>query len=282
MHTRVVTPRWPSRALGRAKRVNVVLPDTYTEEGPAHPVLYLLHGYGGGRDTWLSRSVLCQALAGTRLIVVLPESGRRWFINDHAGHRYEDYLVEDLLASVNDAFNTVARREGQALGGFSMGGAAALFLALRHRGLFGAAAAHAGAFEAGTRVGDPYAAFRGDPGFAMPTQEAHERVWGPPGSATRRLYDPHRLAAEPDDVPRSSRSLPGPRPALYLDVGTGDHDRVIGMNRRTRDTLRERGWRPEYHERRGGHDWDFVNRALPESLQFMMRHLSGATSVEQL
>ncbi|MFE7042415.1 alpha/beta hydrolase [Streptomyces atratus] len=273
MHTRVMTPCWPSRALGRDKRVNVVLPDTYTNHGPAHPVLYLLHGYGGGRDTWLRRSVLCQALAGSRLIVVLPESGRRWFINDHAGQRYEDYLVEDLVASVNNEFNTVARREGQAVGGFSMGGAAALFLALRHRGLFGAAAAHAGAFEAGTRIGDPYAAFRGDPGFAMPTEEVHERVWGPPGSSTRRLYDPRRLAGGPND---------GPRPAFYLDVGTGDHDRVIGMNRRTRDTLREQGWRPEYHERQGGHDWDFVNRALPESLKFVMHHLSGATAEERL
>lgn len=266
MPARVVTRRWRSRALGRDKRVNIVLPGTYSPEGPAHPVLYLLHGYGGGRDTWLTHTGLVESLDDSRLVVVLPESGRRWFINDHAGLAYEDYLVQDLVADVDREFNTFPDRRGRAAGGFSMGGAGALFLALRNRGVFGAVASHAGAFEAPLRRGDPYAAQRGDPAMLMPDQASHDRVWGPPGSATRLRYTPYRLIALPER---------GPRPALYLDVGTQDHDRVIGMNRRVRDALRARDWSPEYRERQGGHDWDFVSAALPASLAFVTRHLSG-------
>jgi len=262
---RVLTPRWPSTALGRDKRVNVLLPGRYEEHGPGHPVLYLLHGYGGGKDTWLAHTGLTAALEDSRLIVVLPESGRRWFVNDHAGLRYEDYLIQDLLPAVDARYNTLAGRSGRAIGGFSMGGATALFLALRHRHLFAAVASHAGAFEAPRRIGDPYAEHRSEPGFVMPTVEAHERVWGPPGSATRRRYDPYRLIGA---------DSPLPPPALHLDIGTGDHDRMIRMNRRVRDALHGRGWPVAYHEREGGHDWGFVNRALPSSLEFVSRRLA--------
>ncbi len=266
MPSEVLTLRRPSRVLGRDKRVNVLLPRDYRATGPGHPVLYLLHGYGGGRDTWLTNTSLVDLLDGHRMIVVLPESGRRWFVNDHAGLRYEDYFVTELVTTVDAEFNTVAGRRGRAVGGFSMGGATALFLAMRHPELFGAMAAHAGGFEGPLRVDDPYAAHRGDPGFAMPTVLVHERVWGPPGSATRHEYDPYRLIGE----------CPGPPPALYLDVGTEDYERVVRMNRRVRTALRDRGWAVEYHERPGGHDWDFVAEALPSSLDFVTRHFATA------
>ncbi|WP_225829138.1 alpha/beta hydrolase [Streptomyces naphthomycinicus] len=269
MTARLLTPSWPSRALGRDKRVNVLLPEGYTDSGPRYPVLYLLHGYGAGRDTWLRRTRLLDALRGTRLIVVLPESGRRWLINDHAGLRYEDYVIHDLVPAVDEHFPTLADRSARAIGGFSMGGATALFLALRHRGLFAAVASYAGAFEAPRRTGDPYAAHRGDPAFVMPTVESHERVWGPPGSATRRRYDPYLLI---------DAASPGPFPAVHLDVGTEDHDRMVRMSRSVREALDRRGWPVEYHERRGGHDWEYVDAALPASLEFLSRRLAGAAA----
>ena len=266
MHARVLTPRWRSQALGRDKRVNVVLPEGFTEEGPRYPVLYLLHGYGAGRDTWLRQTRLLDALKGFRLIVVLPESGRRWLINDHVGLRYEDYVIHDLVPAVDKHFPTLADRSARAIGGFSMGGATAMFLALRHRSLFGAVASYAGAFEAPHRTGDPYAAHRGEPDFVMPTVESHERVWGPPGSATRRRYDPYQLIEAP------STALP---PAFHLDDGTQDHDRMVRMSRAVREALDRRGWPVEYHERPGGHDWEYVDAALPASLEFLSRNLTG-------
>jgi tryptophan synthase beta chain len=42
-----------------------------------------------------------EAIEQADFIVVCRESGRRWFINDHAGHRYEDYLVHELVALVD-------------------------------------------------------------------------------------------------------------------------------------------------------------------------------------
>jgi S-formylglutathione hydrolase FrmB len=228
------------------------------------PVLFLLHGYGGGRRTWLTGTRLLDHLAGLDLIVVLPESGRRWFINDHRGHRYEDYLVDELVPFVDEHFATGGVPGCRAIGGFSMGGAAALMQALRHPGLFSVVASHAGAFDAPSRMGDPYAAFRSDPGFGIPSTTSHERVWGPPGSGVCRRYDIHAMIAAGTRHPGLS---------VYVDVGLGDYDRILAMNRGMAQKLASAGIRLEYHERSGGHDLDFLNRALPFSLRFVQETL---------
>ncbi|WP_231627074.1 alpha/beta hydrolase [Streptomyces apocyni] len=253
----VETWEWPSTTLGVDKRVSVLVPGGCAT---GVPVLYLLHGFGGSRETWLSRTRLLEHLDGTGLMVVLPESGRRWFINDHRGFRYEDYLQGELLPFVEDTYAVHVGPGRRAIGGFSMGGAAALMQALRHPGTYGVVVSHAGAFEAPLREGDPYRQLRGARDLAIPSVEAHERVWGPVGSVVRRRYDPHALLA----------ALPaGPRPVVYVDVGTEDYPRITAMNRRMAGALRRAGVVTEYHERPGAHDLTFLDHALPRSLQFV-------------
>lgn len=253
-----------SRALNRTKRASVVLPSGYGSRGRRYPTLFLLHGHGGNRHTWLQQSALLRCASSLDLIIVLPESGRYWFINDHGGRRYEDYLVGELLPTVDRRFRTVSDRHARAIAGFSSGGAAALFQTLRHPDRFSVSASFAGAFEAPLRVGDPYAAQRGDPALLMPTVESHERVWGPPGSPSRRTYEPYRLI----------ETWAGRPPVrLYLDVGIDDLERVVRMSRNVHRAMADRGIPHAYHERPGGHDWSYVNRALPFALAFIVEHL---------
>ncbi|MCP2342410.1 alpha/beta hydrolase [Actinomadura rupiterrae] len=263
----VLTETWWSAAIGREKSVEVVLPAGYSPTEPPYPVLYLLHGFGGNRTTWLQCARLPDEVDAGRLILVLPESGRSWFINDARGRRYEDHLIGEVVGRIDARFNTVASRGGRGVGGFSMGGAAALFQALRHGEVFSVVCSTGGAFEAPLREGDPYERFRGDRELAMPTVRDHERVWGPVGSAVRRRYDPYRLIRERD--PRHPLGI-------YLDVGLDDYDRMISMNRRTRAALAEGGVPHEYRERPGGHDWAFVDAGLPHLFAFARDHLASA------
>ncbi|MEO3812923.1 alpha/beta hydrolase-fold protein [Sphaerisporangium sp. B11E5] len=262
---KTLTETWWSDAIGRRKSVTVALPPGYSPDGPPFPVLYLLHPYGGDRRSWLRCQDLASHVAMGQIILVLPESGRYWLINDAGGRRYEDYLVDEVVRYVDRHFNTFAHRGGRAIAGFSMGGACALFQALRHGDLFSVAASNSGAFEAPLRVGDPYARYRDDTRLMMPTTRDHERVWGPPGSATRETYDPYRLLAARD------RGLPL---SVYLDVGLDDYDRVISMNRNMRDALSAHSVPHEYRERRGGHDWEFVAAGLGTLFGFVRDHLT--------
>lgn len=257
------TLEWFSPTIRRTKRVTVTLPADYEATPRPCGVLYLLHGYGGNRSTWLDKTWLLEHASGMRLIIVMPESGRRWFINDHEGYRYEDYLLNEVVPAIDGRFKTIPNRLGRAIGGFSMGGAAALFLALRRPEIFSVILSHAGAFEAPRRLGDPYAAHRKNRELLMPTVRDHERVWGRPGSSTRHKYDPREL------LRRADRSLPV---AVYADVGNDDYDRMVNMNRNLHRLLAEEAVEHEYNELPGGHDWDYVDRALPWSLSFLRQH----------
>jgi putative tributyrin esterase len=260
---RVETWDTDSQALRCTKRASVLVPTDIAV--PINlPVLYLLHGFGGSRETWLRQTNLLAHLDGSGLLVVLPESGRRWFINDHRGLRYEDYLLGELLPFVEDAYAGAVAAGLRAIGGFSMGGAAALMHALRTPGMFRLVLSHAGAFEAPLRDGDPYTAYRGARALAIPSLEAHERVWGPVGSAVRRRYELYSLVAELSG---------GPRPVVYADIGTEDFPRMIEMNNRMVRALRQAGITTEFCERQGGHDLAYLDQALPFSLGFAVRQL---------
>src|SRR4051794_22752896 len=113
-----LTETWWSMSIGRDKSVTVVLPPAYSPVGRPFPVLYLLHGFGGNRNTWLQCKDLATVVDSGQLILVMPESGRSWFINDARGRRYEDYLVGEVVDYVDGHFNTVACRNGRGIGGF--------------------------------------------------------------------------------------------------------------------------------------------------------------------
>ena len=261
---------WPSARLGRDKHVRLLLP----RDGRIEGVCYLLHSYGGNFKSWTERTPLAFLAARLPLLFVMPESGRRWFIDDEEGKPYGSYLLEELMPAVEGEFAPETTRSTRFIGGFSMGGAAAVFHALRRPDLFGAAFAHAGAFHASRRQGDPYAAERASRELLMPDLEAHEAVWGSAGSRTRREYDPvgvvERFAASREPAPR-----------LYLDVGTDDHRRVIDTVRDFHTILTRFGVRHEYRELPGGHTWDYVSAALPGALELLEQCLSTVSVHER-
>ncbi|MGH7722020.1 MAG: alpha/beta hydrolase [Candidatus Dormibacteria bacterium] len=252
---------WRSAVLGRTKHLSVLLPPGHTPGAATkYPTLYLLHGYGGNRATWVSHTDLRRLVEPLGLIVVMPESGRRWLINDCRNNRYEDYLLDEVISFAEDTLGSRPQRGARAIAGFSMGGATAMMHALRHPDLFRVAASLGGAFEAATRRGDPYTHLRRDSEMLMPTEADHNRTWGPPGSRTRLEYDPFTLL-------RSRAQRPSAAP--YLDVGTDDHPRILDGNRRLHQELVARDIDHVYKERPGGHAWDYIRAALPEMLLYV-------------
>jgi enterochelin esterase-like enzyme len=124
-------------------------PDYFWSDSRRYPVLYMLHGAGGNYTEW-SDSFLPQQIDRLivhgmvqPMIVVMPEGdGRTFFANWDNGPRYSDYIVQDVVAEVDARYRTVATHSSRAIGGLSMGGVAALQLAMRNPNVFGVAGAH--------------------------------------------------------------------------------------------------------------------------------------------
>lgn len=126
-------------------------PSIYDEE-PARrfPVLYWLHGTGGGLAGIAPLSVFFdRAIREGKIppmLIVFPNglAASMWCDSRDGSVPMETIVVQELLPHIDATFRTVARREARILEGFSMGGYGAARLGFKHPDLFAAVSILAG------------------------------------------------------------------------------------------------------------------------------------------
>jgi enterochelin esterase-like enzyme len=232
-----------STALGRTMPYRIYLPPSYDgaeKTGQRFPVIYLLHGLSGRYDEWSGygvEEVANQLYTDGKLadvIIVMPQGGLGYWMNQDGGTLWADYVARDLVAHVDATYRTLPRREARAIGGLSMGGHGALQLALNYPEVFGVAGAHSPSLR-GADSAPAY--FGGEAGFA------------------RR--DPISL------VRQSQVANP---PLIWIDVGQDDFWRSAAET--LHQALLERGWAHEWRVYAGEHDGWYWGDHLWEYLPF--------------
>ncbi len=233
-----------SKVLGRETTYVVVMP-ARLQHDKRYPVLYLLHGaYGSYRD-WPERTGLVDFAAGRPFLVVCPDGGEfGWYADTSSGGAIETFLTQELIADVDSRFPTLARREGRAIAGLSMGGHGALSLAARHPDLFCSASSMSGIL-----------ALENHPG----KWHLDER-FGP--------YDEHRSAWHEHSVAHLVDRFTTAGITLYFDTGTSDATGAVTDNRLVHELLTNRGIVHTYAEFPGAHTWRYWNWRLPVHLAF--------------
>jgi len=216
-------------------------------KGP-FPVLYLLHGLSDDHTIWHRRSSIERQVEGLPLIVVMPDGHRSWYCNDPrpGGLAYEDHVVKDVVGFVDETFRTIARREGRAIAGLSMGGFGAVMLAMRHLDLFRVACSHAGGM-----------------GVMHHPMKDRPEIEAIASGVPKGAYDCFALAAK---LRKGGRKL-----ALRLDCGTEDF--LIESNREYHAHLEKLRVPHVYQEYPGQHNWEYCDRHIGETLKFVMDHL---------
>ncbi len=235
-------------SLSQPRNAVVVLPSGYHASARRYPVLYLLHGYGGGHRNWMDRTNLLAYTARLPLIVVMPDAGNSWYANSAARpeERFEDYVAKDVPAFADQHFRTLTFREARYVAGLSMGGYGALKLGLKYPARFSLAGSFSGA---------PLAARDTFPSLAA--------IFGPAGSASRAEND---LLALVRDV-----RVPDPS---YFYIDSGNADRLLVSNREFVQAISARPLAYEYHEVPGAHSWEFWNRRLPVFLALVEERIA--------
>jgi S-formylglutathione hydrolase FrmB len=128
----------------------VIIQPTHPTQ-PRLPVIYLLHGHGGNYAQWPATAPqLKQDADEMGILFVCPDGGvDSWYFDSpiDPSVRYETFMIKELIPYIDNHYPTVPDRAHRAITGLSMGGHGALYLAIRHKDLFGAAGATSGGVD---------------------------------------------------------------------------------------------------------------------------------------
>lgn len=258
---RVETDTVNAASLGRRVAYNVILPSGY-RSGGRYPILWLLHGYSGGKDDWLRRTDLQKEIADYPFIVILPGAENSWYVNSPTdpSAAYETFITVDLYDDVIHRFSVDTTR--QAIAGLSMGGYGAVMLALRHPHRYRFAGGLSAALSVASVMGQT------DSVLWKGTGKSILRAFGKGGVASVAKYDPLRIFRN---------TLADSLPYIFLAIGThDDYPSFLPANRAFTDSLRTYGGRYEYHEVPGRHSWILWGTELAPMLQSAWRVLNAA------
>jgi enterochelin esterase-like enzyme len=148
---RVQRVLFESKAAGRQVSCHVFTPEVY-EKGKEQrfPVLYWLHGTGGGLpgiapvSAWFDAAVREGKIPP--MLVVFPNglAESMWCDSKDGAVPMETLVIKELIPHVDATFRTLATREGRIVEGFSMGGYGAARLGFKYPQIFGAVSILAG------------------------------------------------------------------------------------------------------------------------------------------
>ena len=138
-----ITINFKSKALNMPVMLDVLLP----EHSTGCKTLYLLHGWGGDRESFLLRTRLAEYLEGTGIAVVMPSGNNKFFINNKHGKAYQDFLTKELISQMEIWFAVSKKPEDRFIAGADMGGFGALMAAADCPGTYHTAFSYSGPFE---------------------------------------------------------------------------------------------------------------------------------------
>ncbi len=254
-----------SAVLGRDVHYAVYLPPDYQISKRRYPVVYLLHGYTDDESGWIQFGeigpIADRALAERKIppmIIVMPDGGVTWYINDHLGKvRFEDMFVQELVPFIDASYRTRADRQYRGVSGLSMGGWGTLIYALRHPELFASCAAFSAAVWTDEEVIDR-------------KQEDYDRIFGPllgPGLAGKARLTPHFREYNPLDLAKTLSAESLKKVEYYIDCG--DDDFLIRGNCALHLVLKDRKIPHEFRVRNGGHTWEYWRTGIVDGLAFI-------------
>jgi len=238
----------------------LVLPQIFSSAPQSNsdriPLLLLLHGVHGAETDWIDQGDLIQTMNRLHdegimgpIAILTPSDGLRgigtgylnWSNADHE-HRYEDYLLQDLLRHVEERWPVGGVRDKRGICGLSMGGYAAIRLALSCPEMWASASSLSGFFEIeelGSLVGE----------------DTYARIVPPTPN------DLHSLS------PLRMPPIAGVQyPDLLFDCGAADP--YMDQNRRLSRRLSQYRISHRFFEKEGTHNWEYWRAGLSEHLAF--------------
>ncbi len=224
----------------------VITPDRYQTDTTHLPVLYLLHGWSGNYSDWvLNDPGLLNEVDKNGFIVVCPDGDYdSWYLNSPVDTtmQYETNVALEIPAYIDAHYRTIASRNARAITGLSMGGHGALYLALKHKDIFGAAGSMSGGVD-----------FR-----PFPDKWGIKKYLGD--------YNSNKENWDKNVVVNLVDSLQNGELKIIFDCGVNDF--FIQVNRNLHQKLLDKKIDHDYTERPGEHNWNYWDNSIKYQMLF--------------
>ena len=240
---KVDTLQVKSPSMNKSIEVVVVSPDVAATK--ACPVIYLLHGYGGNARTWVGIKPDLPKIADEKgIFFVCPDGKNTWYWDSplNADVRYETFISNELVKYVDSHYKTVADRKGRAITGLSMGGHGALWLAIRHKEIFGAGGSTSGGVDI----------------RPFPKNWEMNKQLGDYES-DKTLWDQHTVITQVDKIKDGD---------LALIIDCGEQDFFLEVNKALHKVLLEKNISHDFITRPGGHNGQYWNNSIDYQILF--------------
>jgi S-formylglutathione hydrolase FrmB len=245
----VDTIEMKSDYLKKAVKFVVVQPSKKSKQNNTqerYPVVYLLNGYDGNYAQWSKTAPqLAKTSDDLKIIFVYADGGKSsWYFDSpiDSTSQYESYITKELVPYIDANFSTKTNSKSRAITGLSMGGHGAMYLAIRHSDLFGAAGSTSGGFD-----------FR-----PFPKSWNLQNLLGVYESNKERWYD--------YTVMRQVELLKNNQLAIIFDCGVDDI--FITVNRALHEKLLQLKIDHDYMERSGGHSHPYWRSSIDFQMLF--------------
>ncbi|UII24106.1 alpha/beta hydrolase [Fulvivirga ligni] len=223
----------------------VITPKSYSKK-KQFPVVYLLHGYSGNYKEWVRNVPKIKDLADQYgMIIVCPDGNYgSWYMDSPVKKesKFETYIVKELVSYVDKNYSTIAKREGRAITGLSMGGHGGLYLAFRNQDVF----ASAGSMSGGVDL-KPF-----------PNNWELASLLG--------TYAEHPENWEANSVIELTHLLTPNSLAISIECGTDDF--FYAANVKLHEKLVYHNIPHRFTSSPGGHTWEFWSNAIDYQLAF--------------
>ena len=247
-----------SAAMNKDISVTVLLPAAYAADQNKHfPVIYFLDGFGGNGQRILAafcKDTISKQADDLNVVMVSLGAVNTWYFDSpiNPASRWQTFLTTELIPYVDSHYRTVAKREGRAITGLSMGGHGAFYTAFRHPDLFVAAGATSGGVDI-----RPFPK-NWDIAKQLGTLEECAKNW------------------EENTVINNLSGLPKANLSIIFDCGESDF--FLNVNRALDKSLTDLGVKHTYTEYPGAHNAAYWSKSFPLQVEFFEQAFKSASA----
>jgi len=188
------------------------------------------------------------------ILFVSPDGGYdSWYFDSpvDSSVRYETFMSKELITYIDSHYPTIPDRTHRAITGLSMGGHGALYLAIRHKDLFGAAGATSGGVD--------FRPFPDNWGIKKDLGNITEN---------RNNWDANTVITAVDNLSNGDLKI-------IFDCGTSDF--FLTVNRNLHQKLLDKKIDHDYIERPGGHNGQYWKNSIDYQVLFFWKYFQAAS-----